>query len=48
MDLGPHAGFIIGAYLVTAAVVAGLVAWLLVDRARLSAQLKRLEKAQKR
>jgi heme exporter protein D len=31
MDLGPHAAFIIAAYAVSAAVVAGLVIWVLAD-----------------
>jgi heme exporter protein D len=31
MALGPHAGFILAAYLVTAAVVLGLIVWVIVD-----------------
>jgi heme exporter protein D len=31
MDLGPHADFIVVAYAVAAAVVAGLIAWVLLD-----------------
>jgi heme exporter protein D len=31
MDLGPHAVFIIAAYAVSAAVVAGLIAWIIAD-----------------
>ncbi len=31
MDLGPHAYFIVASYVVTAAVVAGLVAWVIAD-----------------
>ena len=31
MDLGPHAGFIISAYVVATAVVAALVAWVITD-----------------
>jgi heme exporter protein D len=31
MNLGPHADFIIAAYAVTAFVVAGLVAWVVLD-----------------
>jgi heme exporter protein D len=31
MDLGPHAAFIIAAYAVSAAVVVGLVIWVLAD-----------------
>jgi heme exporter protein D len=33
MDLGPHAAFIIAAYLVAALVVIGLIAWVLADHA---------------
>jgi heme exporter protein D len=32
MALGPHAGFIIAAYLVTAVVVLGLIVWVIADR----------------
>jgi len=31
MDLGPHAGFIIGAYVIASAVVAALVIWVILD-----------------
>jgi heme exporter protein D len=31
MTLGPHAPFIIAAYVVALAIVAGLIAWVLVD-----------------
>jgi len=31
MDLGPHAGFIIGAYVIATAVVAALVIWVTAD-----------------
>ena len=31
MDLGPHAAFIIAAYLMAALVVIGLIAWVLAD-----------------
>ena len=31
MDLGPHAGFIVAAYVATAVVIAGLVAWVMLD-----------------
>jgi heme exporter protein D len=31
MDLGPHADFIILAYVVAAVIVAALVAWVLID-----------------
>jgi heme exporter protein D len=32
MALGPHAGFIVAAYLVTALVVLGLIVWVIADR----------------
>jgi heme exporter protein D len=45
MNLGPHAGFIIAAYLIAALVVIGLIIWIEVDNrvqrrnlARLAAQ----------
>ena len=31
MDLGPHAAFIIAAYLMAAIVVLGLIAWVIAD-----------------
>ena len=31
VNLGPHAAFILAAYVVTAAVVAGLIAWVWLD-----------------
>jgi heme exporter protein D len=31
MNLGPHADFIVAAYAVTVFVVAGLIAWVLLD-----------------
>ena len=31
MDLGPHYGFIVSAYVIATAVVAGLVAWVALD-----------------
>jgi heme exporter protein D len=31
MNLGPHADFIVAAYAVTAFVVAGLIAWVVLD-----------------
>jgi heme exporter protein D len=31
MDLGPHAAFIWTAYSITLVVVAGLIAWLMID-----------------
>lgn len=32
MALGPHAAFIVAAYLITAIVVLGLIAWVIADR----------------
>jgi heme exporter protein D len=40
MDLGPHTGFIVAAYAIALAVVAGLVAWIVLDH---RAQLRILE-----
>jgi heme exporter protein D len=34
MDLGPHAAFIWAAYAIVAAVLAGLVGWLVIDGRR--------------
>ena len=36
MNLGPHAAFIITAYVAAIAVVAGLIAWIVLDRRHLS------------
>ena len=36
MNLGPHAAFIITAYVAATAIVAGLVAWIVLDRRHLS------------
>jgi heme exporter protein D len=44
MDLGSHAGFIIGAYAVAAAVVAALVIWVIADHAALRRALADLER----
>lgn len=44
MDLGPHAGFIIGAYLVAAVVVAALVVWVIADHAAQRRALADLER----
>jgi heme exporter protein D len=44
MDLGSHAGFIIGAYAVAAAVVAALVIWVIADHAALRRSLADLER----
>jgi heme exporter protein D len=43
-DLGPHAGFIIAAYLAAAAVVAGLVMWVITDHAAQRRALADLER----
>ncbi len=43
MDLGPHAAFIIASYAVVTAVMAGLVAWLVVDGRRQQQALAELE-----
>lgn len=32
MELGPHAGFIVAAYMATVAVIVLLVAWVVLDR----------------
>jgi heme exporter protein D len=44
MDLGSHAGFIIGAYVVAAAVVAALIVWVIADHAALRRTLADLER----
>jgi heme exporter protein D len=44
MDLGPHAGFIVGAYIVAATVVAALVIWVVADRAALRRTLADLDR----
>jgi heme exporter protein D len=44
LDLGPHVGFIVGAYVVAAAVVAALVIWVLADHAALRRTLADLER----
>jgi heme exporter protein D len=43
MSLGPHADFIVAAYAVTLFVVAGLIAWVLLDYAALRRVLGDLE-----
>jgi heme exporter protein D len=45
MDLGPHAGFIIAAYAVALAVVAGLIAWIVLDHRAQTRILEDLERA---
>jgi heme exporter protein D len=43
MNLGPHAGFIIAAYAVSAVVVAALTVWIIVDHHAQSRILADLE-----
>jgi heme exporter protein D len=43
MDFGPHAGFIWASYLIVAAVLSLLVAWLVLDGRRLQRLLDELE-----
>jgi heme exporter protein D len=45
MDLGPHAGFILAAYAISLAVVAGLIAWIVVDHRAQTRILEDLERA---
>lgn len=42
-DLGAHAGFILAAYGVTAAAVAGLIGWVALDHRHLRATLAELD-----
>ncbi len=44
LNLGPHAGFIVAAYVATATVVAALVAWVIADHAVLRRTLADLER----
>jgi heme exporter protein D len=44
MDLGPHAGFIIAAYVATAVVVAALIMWVIADHAAQKRALAELER----
>lgn len=44
MDLGPHAGFILAAYAVTLAVIAGLIVWIVIDHRALTRILEDLER----
>ena len=48
IDLGPHAVFIVWAYLGTAITVAGLIAWTLLDARRTDRKLAALEAANPR
>ena len=43
MNLGPHAGFILSAYVAAIAIVAGLVVWVVLDRRQLTRMLDALE-----
>ena len=43
MNLGPHAAFIMGAYVVAIAIVAGLIVWVVLDRRQLTRMLDALE-----
>lgn len=42
MDLGPHAGFIIASYGLCLLTVAGLIAWVRIDKATQEKALKEL------
>jgi heme exporter protein D len=44
MDLGPHAGFIIGAYIMAIVVVAALVIWVAADHVVQKRALSDLER----
>jgi heme exporter protein D len=44
MDLGPHWGFIVSAYMVATAVVGGLVAWVALDYAAQQRALAELDR----
>lgn len=48
IDLGPHADFIVWAYLGCAIAVAGLIAWTLADARRTEKKLASLEAANPR
>jgi heme exporter protein D len=43
MNLGPHAAFIMSAYVAAIAIVAGLVVWVVLDRRQLTRMLDALE-----
>jgi heme exporter protein D len=43
MNLGPHAAFIVTAYAAAFAIVAGLVAWIVLDRRHLTRMLDDFE-----
>jgi heme exporter protein D len=44
MDLGPHAGFIIAAYIIATAVVAALIVWVTADHSAQKRALAELER----
>ena len=43
MNLGPHAAFIVTAYAAATAIVAGMIAWVTLDRRQLTRELDDLE-----
>jgi len=43
MDLGPHAGFIVGSYGFAALVVAAVITWVVVDHRQQARRLAELE-----
>ncbi|MGA6969934.1 MAG: heme exporter protein CcmD [Xanthobacteraceae bacterium] len=43
MDLGPYAGFIVTAYAAAIVIVAGLVAWVVLDRRHLVRVIAEME-----
>lgn len=44
MNLGPHATFIVTAYAAAIAIIAGLVAWIILDRRHLMRMLDDFER----
>jgi heme exporter protein D len=43
MNLGPHAAFIMSAYVIAIAIVAALIVWVVLDRRQLTRMLDALE-----
>ena len=43
MDLGPHAAFIVSAYGIATAIVAGMIAWIVLDHRQQQRRLAELE-----
>ena len=43
MNLGPHAAFIMSAYVVAIAIVAAMIVWVVLDRRQLTRMLDALE-----